>query len=169
MRTAEALLRTIIRESLNPNNTQALYTGVIISDPKALRKMIYTLGLDRTIEGWMTSNISEQHGNEQLNHHMTLTPGALKGSDPLRAMLGAPIDLQLTAWGVDPQLGIAAWRVAPIAALPVRSGVPHITSALADAGVKPHLAARIRDWEPLPEPIPLSGVLDEVFPVPGWA
>lgn len=165
MRITEAQLRTIIRESLNPSSTQPLYTGVIISDPKALRKMIYTLGLDRTIEGWATSNIAA-HGNEQLNHHMTLTPGALKGNDPLRDMLGAPVDLQLTAWGVDPELGIAAWLVQPPEGIPVRSGVPHITAALADPRVKPHLAARIRDWQSLPVPIPLSGILAEVFPVP---
>lgn len=165
MRITEARLRRLIREMASE---QPLYTGVIISDPGTLRQMIYTQGLDRDIEGWETSNIAA-HGNEQLNHHMTLTPGALKTSDPTRDFLGATVELTVVGWGVNHKLGVAAWQVLPPEGLPIKSGVPHITAALGDAGVKPFLATKITDWSPLDTPFVVQGTLDEVFPVPSDA
>jgi len=170
MRITQRQLRQIIREELvsatllAESNSAPLYTGIVLSKGgvEQLREKIYELGLIEQIEGWETSNIAE-HGNEQLNHHMTLTPGALKPNDPLRSMLGEPIPLTVVSWGVEHTLGAAGWRVVPPEGFPIKSGNPHITAALASPTVKPFMASKIKTWEPLAEPFTIMGTLAEVF------
>ena len=168
MRITEARLRKLIRATLiSESNGTPLYTGIVLSarGVAQLRGKIYELGLDKTIEGWETSNIAA-HGNEQLNHHMTITPGALKPNDPLLSALGEPVRLTVIGWGVDSALGAAGWQVVPPEGFPAKSGNPHITAALAGPTVKPFAAAKIRSWEPLAEPFTIAGTLTEVYPTP---
>ena len=159
-----------------------MYTGVVLSpgnirgdeDDLAgittvaeLRGMIQELGFDSQIRGWETSLISRVHGHEVLNHHMTITPGALPPRHPLLARLGEIIELQVVGWGVDPDLGVAAWKIElSDPELGPKSGNPHITASLVDPGVKPFLAAKIRDWEPLRDKgFSVRGVLREIYAV----
>jgi len=169
MRITEGQLRRIIREALLHESPagQVMYTGVVLSPGQIrgdtddalgittvayLRGKIQELGFDKQIRGWETSLKSKVHGHEVLNHHMTITPGALPQGHPLRERLGEPIELQVVGWGVDPKLGAAAWQIAlSDPELMPRSGTPHITAALGDPSVKPFLAAQIRDPQPLDE------------------
>lgn len=170
MRITEGKMRQIIREEARlvlreADDAPVLYTGIVL-EPDAvdeLRDMISELGYDGSVDGWELSNIAA-HGNEQLNHHMTLTVGALKPNDPLRDSLGEDVELRVVGWGVDPQTGVAAWKVDPPSGIPVKTGNPHITAALADAGVKPFLASKIKDWQLLDEPFTVIGTLREIRP-----
>jgi len=167
MRITEGKMRQIIREEAGrvlreSDEAPVLYTGIVL-DPDAvdeLRGMISELGYDEDLDGWGFSNIAN-HGNEQLNHHMTLTVGALKPNDSLRDSLGEEVELRVIGWGVDQGTGVAAWRVEPPSGIPVKTGNPHITAALAGPGVKPFLASKIKEWTPV-EPFTVSGVLREV-------
>ena len=144
-----------------------MYTGVVLPPDEVVRleAQIYTLGFYDEIPGWDTSLVSSVHGHQVLNHHMTLTPGALKPSDPLRTLLDEPMELLVTGWGVDQALGVAAWRVEPDPRLTIRSGNPHITAALADPNVKPFMASKIKAWIPLDEPFAVMGALREIYAV----
>jgi hypothetical protein len=163
-------LRSIIREEATRllregDSAPVLYTGIVL-DPGVtdrLRNMISKLGYDGDVESWELSNIAE-HGNEQLNHHMTITVGALKPSDPLRDMLGEDADLRVVGWGVDPKTGVAAWKVEPPSDVPVKTGNPHITAALENSGVKPFLASKIKDWRDLDKPFTVTGTILEIRP-----
>jgi hypothetical protein len=166
MRLNEGRLKQIIREEARRvlregDNGSVLYTGIVLDldEVDRLRGMIDELGFD--VDGWQTSNIAA-HGNEQLNHHMTLSPGALKPDNPVRDMLDEEFELRVTGWGIDPDLGVAAWRVEAPDGVPVKTGNPHITAALADSGVKPFLASKIKSWTPLDEPFAVIGRLSEV-------
>jgi len=167
MRITERKMRQIIREEAGRvlregDEALVLYTGIVL-DPDAvdeLRGMISELGYDEDLDGWELSNIAA-HGNEQLNHHMTLTVGALKPNDPLRDNLGEKVELRVVGWGVDQQTGVAAWRVEPPSGVPVKTGNPHITAALSSSSVKPFLASKIREWAPV-DPFTVVGTLREV-------
>jgi GNAT superfamily N-acetyltransferase len=170
VRITESLLRQIIREEARRvlhegDNTQVLYTGIVLDDRavESLRDKIDDLGFGSDVEGWETSNIAA-HGNEQLNHHMTVTVGSLKPDSPLRADIDKRFTLRVVGWGVDPVLGVAAWQVEPPSGIPVKTGNPHITAALRDSGVKPFLASKIKNWTPIDEPFAIAGTLREVTP-----
>lgn len=169
MRITETHLRQIIRSALlnEQDDRQVKYTGIVLSPATTenLLSQIYELGLADTIPGWETSNISTDHGNEQLNHHMTLTPGALSPDSPLRVLLGERVPLLVTGWGFDPKLGVAAWRISipPEMGITTKSGNPHITAALSDPAVKPFKAAQIKEWQPIPGgPFEIVGRVEEV-------
>jgi len=179
------LVRQAVREALLDESPagQVMYTGVVLSPGEVrgdlddaleittvadLRGKIRELGFDKQIRGWETSLVSRLHGHEVLNHHMTITPGALPQGHPLRERLGEPIELQVVGWGVDPDRGVAAWQIAlSDPELRPRSGTPHITAALGDPSVKPFLAAQIRDWQLLDEDkrFSVKGVLREIHAV----
>ena len=165
---AEARLRHFVRACMNESFVpqQVLYTGVVLDPVEVarLRSKIFELGFVDEIFDWEFSNIAA-HGNEQLNHHMTITPGALKPADPLRDMFGAPVTLLVVGWGVDTALGVAGWRVEAPEGFPIKSGNPHITAALASPVVKPFLASKIGNWIPLDSPFTVEGVIREVFAV----
>ena len=101
---------------------------------------------------------------QQLNHHMTVTVGALKPDNPLLDELDEEVPLRVVGWGVDPDLGVAAWKVEPPSSIPVKTGNPHITAALRDSSVKPFQASKIKNWTPLDEPFMIVGRLQEVRP-----
>lgn len=168
MRLTETKFKQILREEARKilregDDSPVLYTGVVLDQDEVehLRSMIRKLGFDGDVEGWQTSNIAS-HGNEQLNHHMTLTVGALKPDSPLRDALDQEVELKVVGWGVDSGTGVAAWQVEPPSSIPVKTGNPHITAALADPGVKPFLASKIKSWTPLDEPFTVIGTLREV-------
>ena len=165
MLITEGQLRLIIREELirEVDESPVLYTGIVLKPDfvYALRDMIIGLGYDEDIDGWELSNIAA-HGNEQLNHHMTLTVGALKPNDPLKDSLGKEVKLRVIGWGVDPHVGVAAWKVELPSGITVKTGNPHITAALSGPDVKPFLASKISDWQPLDEPFTVIGTLQEV-------
>jgi hypothetical protein len=144
-----------------------MYTGVVLppEDVARLEEMIYALRLYDQIPGWSTSLVSAVHGHQVLNHHMTITPGELQPSNPLRTLLEEPMELLVTGWGVDQKLGVAAWRVEPDPRLVTKSGNPHITAALADPNVKPFMASKIKTWEELAAPFTVLGVLKEIHAV----
>lgn len=169
MLSSEENLRRLIRATLlnEQDDRQVKYTGIVLSPETTanLRAQIYESGLADTIPDWETSNISTDHGNEQLNHHMTLTPGALSPDSPLRALLGERVPLKVTGWGWDDTLGVAAWRVL----IPAESGIvtktgnPHITAALRDPTVKPFQASKIKKWQKeFDEPFVIVGRVEEV-------
>ena len=150
---------------------QVKYTGIVLSPTTTanLRARIYETGLADTIPGWETSNSSLDHGNEQLNHHMTLVPGALSPDSPLRALLGERVPLTVTGWGWDDALGVAAWRVSipPETGIVTKTGNPHITAALKDPTVKPFQASKIKKWQQeFKEPFVIVGRVEEVRSVP---
>ena len=165
----ETQLRHVIREAMiNEQDAQQVkYTGIVLSPTTTanLRARIYKSGLAGTIPGWVTSNIATDHGNEQLNHHMTLVPGALSPDSPLRALLGESVPLEVTGWGWDDTLGVAAWRVKipSSTGIVTKTGNPHITAALKDPTVKPFLASRIKAWQKeFKEPFVIEGRVEEV-------
>lgn len=168
MKITESRMRTIIREEAQRvlregDNDPVLYTGIVLNETGVdnLRGMIEELMFDRDIDGWETSNVAS-HGNEQLNHHMTVAVGALKPDNPLLDGLGERIELRVIGWGVDPDLGVAAWQVEPPSSIPVKTGNPHITAALKDSSVKPFQASKIKNWTPLDEPFTIVGFLREI-------
>jgi hypothetical protein len=170
MKVTESRMRQIIREEAvrvlrEGDDSPVLYTGIVLDDTvvEDLRSMIEELGLDGDVDGWETSNIAA-HGNEQLNHHMTVTVGALKPDNPLRDELDEEVPLRVIGWGIDPDLGVAAWKVEPPSSIPVKTGNPHITAALRDSSVKPFQASKIKNWTPLDEPFMIVGRLQEVRP-----
>ena len=169
MRITERQLRQIIRETLLRESPAGpvMYTGVVLppEEVAGLENKIYTLGLYKEIPDWYTSVTSDIHGHQVLNHHMTVTPGALSPNNPLRDLLGEPMTLLVTDWGFDKTLGAAAWRVEPDPRLNTRSGNPHITAALALPSVRPVMGSKIKSWVPLEEPFTVTGVLREIHAV----
>jgi len=170
MRITEGQLRRIIREEAHlalreAEEAPVLYTGIVLETDvvNQLRDMISALGYDGDVDGWELSNIAA-HGNEQLNHHMTLAVGVLKPNDPVRDSLGEEVKLRVVGWGVDPQTGVAAWKVEPPSNIPVKTGNPHITAALADSSVKPFLASKIKEWQMFKNPFIVVGTLREIRP-----
>lgn len=163
----ERKIRLLIREMINEPRPQVMYTGIVLSPAAVahLEAKIYEMGFIDQIPDWTTSMISGVHGHQVLNHHMTLTPGELRPADPARALLGEPMTLIVVGWGVDPELGIAAWKVLPPEGVPIKSGNPHITAALSTPAVKPHLAGKIKQWIPLDAPFEVQGVLKEVHSI----
>jgi len=129
-----------------------------------MRQEIQRQDLDKNLSGWLSSNIHPAHGNQQLSHHMTITPGALRPTNPLRLRLGQDITLQIIGWGYDRNLGVAAWQVQPIDRIQIKSGVPHITAMLENEVVKPFLAAKIKNWRKLDKSFAVHGTFTEVFP-----
>lgn len=171
MRITETKLRQLIREEatnalLEAAGVPVLYTGLVLDDitVEHLRAEIEELGYGRDVDGWQTSNIGS-HGHEQLNHHMTIIPGALKSGNPLIDELGVDFPLWVHGWGVDPEHGVAAWQIRPPRDIPVQTGNPHITAALRDSSVKPFQASKIKNWTPLDRPFMLVGRLQEVTPI----
>jgi hypothetical protein len=167
MRLTEGRFKQIIREEARRvlhegDDSPVLYTGIVLKSDEVdhLRGMIDELGFDGDVDGWQISNIAS-HGNEQLNHHMTLSPGALKPDNPVRDLLDEEFELVVTGWGIDHDLGVAAWRVEAPSGVPVKTGNPHITAALKDSGVKPFLASKIKEWTSV-EPFTVMGTLREV-------
>jgi len=169
MRITERQLRRLIKEELLRESPigPVMYTGVVLPPEEVARleEMIYTLGLYNQIPGWHTSVTSDIHGHQVLNHHMTIAPGALSLDNPLRDLLGEPMTLLVTGWGVDKTLGAAAWRVEPDPRLSTRSGNPHITAALALPSVRPVMGSKIKSWMPLDAPFIVTGALSEIRPV----
>lgn len=165
----EARIRRIVRETLLRESPAGpvMYTGVVLPPEEVARmeEKIYTLGLYDQIPDWVTSLVSTVHGHQVLNHHMTIAPGALSLDNPLRDLLGEPMTLLVTGWGVDHKLGVAAWRVEPDPSLATKSGNPHITAALGGPTVKPFAASKIREWMPLEETFTVTGVLREIHTV----
>jgi hypothetical protein len=180
MRITERNLRQIIREELLRESPAGpvMYTGVVLSPGNVrgdqddlaeittvahLRSKIRELGFSPQIPGWKTTLISDIHGHEVLNHHMTITPGALPKGHPLLDRLGESVELTVTGWGVDPDLGAAAWKVeiSDPDLLP-RSGNPHITAALSDSDVRPVMGSKIKSWKKLDEPFKVLGVIREI-------
>lgn len=164
MRITENRLKMILREEARRVLSEAdekpvLYTGIVVNVPK-LRSKLEEENLDESIEDWEFSNIGS-HGNEQLNHHMTVTPGALKPDNPLRDKLNSKFTLEIVGWGVDHDLGVAAWKVKAPAGIEVKTGNPHITAALRDPSVKPFMASKIKDWTPI-GPFEIEGEFVEV-------
>jgi hypothetical protein len=180
---ARNILRDFIREEILRESPAGpvMYTGVVLSPGNVrgdeddlagittvafLRSKIRELGFSSQIPGWKTTLISDIHGHEVLNHHMTITPGALRKGHPLLDRLGEPVELTVTGWGVDPDLGAAAWQVeiSDPDLLP-RSGNPHITAALADSDVRPGVARSIENWTPLDKTFKVLGVIREIHAV----
>jgi hypothetical protein len=144
------------RNFLKEDAKVALYTGAVVQDVENLNSKLDELGL--RVEGWKDSSVGS-HGNEQLNHHMTIVPSpANKSKTPIE--LNVPTKLKIVAFGVDEKLGIAAWKVDTD--MYVQSGVPHITAMLRDETVKPFLAAKIKDWKSI-EPFTVDATVEEVF------
>ena len=144
-----------------------LYTAVVVDALGAMQMRREIQKQDLGLDGWLASNIHPAHGNQQLSHHMTITPGALKPANPLRMRLGQDVTVHVVGWGFDRALGVAAWQVEPITGFPVKSGVPHITAMLENDKVKPFKAAKIKNWRKLPEPFTVHGTFTEVFPKRG--
>jgi len=139
---------------------KVLYTGVVVdgTSMELLRSKLKEL-CPELCEDWVASNIGG-HGHEQLNHHMTLgakPASKVKGLD--LGVLDSDVTLDIVGFGIDRDLGIAAWQVSTN--LPVESGNPHITALLKDGSVKPFLASKIKSWTPI-SPFPVEGTLMEV-------
>jgi len=166
---AEARIRRIVRETLLRESPAGpvMYTGVVLPPEEVARleEKIYTLGLYKEIPDWYTSVTSGIHGHQVLNHHMTVSPGALSPNNPLRDLLGETMTLLVTDWGVDKTLGAAAWRVEPDPRLNTRSGNPHITAALVLPSVRPVMGSKIKSWVQLEKPFTVTGVLREIHAV----
>jgi len=157
------LLKEVVEETL-AKEPKVLYTAIVVSenDTKVLKSKIAALGLNP--DGWLSSNISGMHGNEQLSHHMTVKIGALKPTSPLIARLGEPVSLEIVGFGRDTVSGVAAWQVVAPSGLAAKSGVPHVTALLKTSGVKPYKAAKIKKWQKI-KPFFVQATFKQVFPV----
>jgi len=157
------LLKEVVEETL-AKEPKALYTAIVINenDGDMLRTKIAGLGLNP--DGWLDSNISGMHGNQQLSHHMTVKIGALKPSSPLIERLDEPLSLEVVGFGRDKVSGVAAWQVVAPAGLSAKSGVPHVTALLKTSSVKPYKAAKIKKWQKI-EPFFVQATFKQVFPV----
>jgi hypothetical protein len=110
--------------------------------------------------------------NENMNgwlevaHHVTLNLGPAKKPE-IQAALGAVVEIMVVAFGslfVEDGVGIAAVRVALPEHLPFDNAVPHITVAHHTA-MKAKQSNDIQEWVPLPEPLVVRGMVQEVpFP-----
>ena len=143
-----------------------LYTAIVVDALGAMkmRREIQEQNLDQGLDEWLSSNIHPVHGNQQLSHHMTITPGALKPANPLRMRLGQDVTLRVIGWGYDKDLGVAAWQIDTVSSFPTKSGVPHVTAMLKDQSIKPFKAAKIKNWKKLSQPFSVRGTFQEVFP-----
>lgn len=164
---SENYIRKFVRACMfESSSRQILYTGIVLdaNDVAQLKSKIFELRLSNNISDWEFSNIAA-HGNEQLNHHMTLTPGELSQTSPLQDLMNSKIPILVTGWGYDDELGVAAWRVEtpPDSGIITKSGNPHITAALRYPTIKPFLAAKINNWMPIPGgPFEIIGRLKSV-------
>lgn len=101
MRITESRIRQIIREETklilceSDDNSSVLYTGIVVNYNDSVNLAVSHPTLPQK---WLTSNIAS-HGNEQLNHHMTVTIGALHLNNPLRERLNEEIKLNVVGWG----------------------------------------------------------------------
>ncbi|MCX6822340.1 MAG: hypothetical protein NTW30_06205, partial [Candidatus Aenigmarchaeota archaeon] len=123
------------------------YTGVVLndSDINSLKNLCEKIKKEKPeLSGFAISNINTTHGNEQCNHHMTVTPGP--ASDEIKDLCGTPYSLNIDAFGI---LGdkVAGWRVTNCSFPEVK--VPHITAMLGNG--KPFEAGKITNWIPLLE------------------
>lgn len=141
-----------------------LYTAIVVDALGAMKMRREIQKQDLDLNGWLASNIHPTHGNQQLNHHMTITPGALKPDNPLRMRIGQNVTLRVVGWGFDRDLGVAAWQIEPVTGFPTKTGVPHVTAMLKDQSVKPFKAAKIKNWKKLAVPFSVRGFFVEVFP-----
>jgi len=157
------LLKEVVEETL-AKEPKALYTAIVVNknDTAILKSKLAARGLNP--DGWLDSNISGMHGNEQLNHHMTVKIGGLKPTSPLVERLGEPVLLEVVGFGRDETTGVAAWKVVAPEGLPAKSGVPHITALLKTSSVKPYKATKIKKWQYF-RPFFVQAVFKEVFPV----
>jgi len=159
-------LQQFVEHVIMEQEQRPLYTALVMDALGAMkmRRVIQEQNLDRGLDGWLSSNIHPAHGNQQLNHHMTITPGALKPANPLRLRLGQDVILHVVGWGYDTKLGIAAWQIDTVSGFPTKTGVPHVTAMLENDSVKPFKAAKIKNWKKLPESFAVRGTFQEVFP-----
>jgi hypothetical protein len=140
------LLKKLIKETIKeiniekPEKKNIYYVGVIL-DKNSQNLLRNNLHKQTFSDVWSDTQIGS-HGHEQLNHHMTIAANSAEKSGLQN--LGEKIKLQITGFGIDENLGVAAWQVnSPI---PVKSGIPHIT-ALLKGGSKPFLAGKIKEWK----------------------
>jgi hypothetical protein len=159
------LLRKLIKEAIKeisaekPEKKNIYYVGVILDETSKedLRKKLEELYKAKVFnESWLRSK-KGLHDHEQLNHHMTIAANSAEKSG--FGNLGQEVTLYVTGFGIDENLGVAAWRVdSPIQ---VESGVPHIT-ALIKGGVKPFLAGKIKEWKDI-NPFTIEGTICEAL------
>lgn len=139
------------------------YTGIVLenSSMESLKNLCEKIKKEKPeLSGFAISNISNIHGNEQCNHHMTVTPGP--ASEKIKALCGNTYPLSIDAFGI---LGdkVAGWRVTDCPFPEVK--VPHITAMLGNG--KPFEAGKITNWISLSElgfkqSITVRGILEEV-------
>jgi hypothetical protein len=160
-------LKLVIKESvcdvLLQESSSPLYTGFVFDEKssKILKTKSQEMLLNESLPNWIISKIGD-HGIEQLNHHVTITTKQLKPSNPLRERLEETHHIRVIGIGVDPELGISAWRVELPQGFESPSGIPHSTAALRDKNIKPFLAKEIKNWELIDRPFLLTGVFQEV-------
>mgnify|MGYP003984102293 FL=1 len=160
-------LQQFVEQVIMEQQERPLYTAIVVDSLGAMKMRREMQKQDLAVDRWLTSNIHPAHGNQQLSHHMTITPGSLKPTDSLRMRLNQDVTVRVVGWGFDRSLGVAAWQVEPITGFPVKSGVPHITAQMENETVKPFKAAKIKNWRKLAEPFTVHGTFTEVFPKRG--
>jgi hypothetical protein len=155
------LLRKLIKEAIKeistekPEKKNIYYVGVIL-DENSQNLLRNNLHKQTFSDVWSDTQIGS-HGHKQLNHHMTIAANSAEKSGIQN--LGEKIKLQITGFGIDENLGVAAWRV--VSPIPIKSGVPHITALLKD-GVKPFLAGKIKEWKDI-NPFTIEGTICEAL------
>lgn len=105
-------------------------------------------------------------GWKEIAHHVTLNLGPAKKPE-IQAALGSTVEIAVVAFGslfFEDGVGIAAVRVGVPEHLPFDNKVPHITVAH-HPDVKAKQSNDIQEWVPLPKPMIVRGMVQEVpFP-----
>lgn len=119
------------------------YTAVVLDD-KSRTALLKRLG-NMIPEGW-----------ETIAHHMTINLGPI---DPIyERFLGMTANLTANSFAADDKV-----MAVGVSGFPTINKLPHITLAVNRTnGGKPMMSNNLTDWEPLSEPIVLTGKVTEV-------
>lgn len=147
-------------------NVPVRYTGIVLENRSA-NELLETFYHDNPeVAGW-----------EPVAHHMTLRLGALSQPkkdkhEEFARLNGRMVDLRVTAFGLSDKAAAVevqcldndvATAMEALAAIDGKKSPWHVTVAVNRAGGgKPVDSNRITTWEPLPEPMKITGVVQEV-------
>jgi hypothetical protein len=144
---------TILNEASMP-----LYTAAVLKPEETALLQEKLLSLNIIPDGWLITK-QNPFGMEMLNHHMTIHVKPAAKLPHIADILNKEIDLKIVGFGIDLEVGVAAWKVDTN--ILVKAATPHITAALKDTTVRPFLAGEIKEWQNIP-PFSIKAIVSEV-------
>jgi len=132
-------------------NSKPNYSGVVLT-PES-RELLLS-------HPEISSRISNE-GIEKIGHHMTIKMGGLEGTEHQTGTSATLTATHIGHLGDSDNPSVVAVRVS---GYPSTNAIPHITLGVnRELGGKPFHSNKIENWEPLSNPIELSGQVQEVF------